>query len=575
MEHDLFKPKTLEESKNTVVGDCNGFTMQQRWDAETPVFAKRILELAGGPAKILDYGCGCGRLAKEILKQNESVSVVGVDASDTQMEHASKYVGSSRFATCKPQDLSFNIQSGHFDLIYCVYVLQHCPAVDLRSVLERIHYSLKDEGCFVYCSSDYRMAIRFDGQGFQDDRFLGVNIREEISRLFEEVAPLFDEKTLNENEIVKKMVTGCDGGLSHPAFVYKKRKLSGPYFDAQVQQQDVKPTVVVQSVVKEPDKFQKLLLLNRLAPGDILVMTNALRDLHKAHPGKYKTDVRTPCSEIFNNNPYITKLDYDNDQYESINNRFSQLPVNAPLEQHLASIGDILLIDMHYPLIHTSGTCGWHFSYGHRDWLEQILNVKIPQTAITPEIYLSQDEVNWISPVLAETGWDKPYWVINAGSKNDYTLKQYPFYQQVVDLLKDKVKFVQIGITAHSHSPLTDVISMIGKTKDTRKLLRVIKHAQGVVSCVSFPMHIAAAFKKPCVVVAGAREGTRWELYPNQQFLYVNGCLPCADYDGCWKSKNEECTNRVNGVAKCMTLIRPEDVVRSVNRYYEGGMLKF
>ena len=85
-------------------------------------------------------------------------------------------------------------------------------------------------------------------------------------------------------------------------------------------------------------------------------------------------------------------------------------------------------------------------------------------------------------------------------------------------------------------------------------------------------MHTAAAFKKPCVVVAGAREGTRWELYPSHQFLYVNGCLPCATYDGCWKSRFNECTNKVGEIAKCMTLITPQDVARSVERYIDGGM---
>ena len=88
-------------------------------------------------------------------------------------------------------------------------------------------------------------------------------------------------------------------------------------------------------------------------------------------------------------------------------------------------------------------------------------------------------------------------------------------------------------------------------------------------------MHIAAAFRKPCVVVAGARESTRWELYPNHQFIYVNGCLPCATYDGCWKSRTSDCTNKIGEVAKCMTLITPNDVCGSIVRFYNGGMLTY
>jgi ADP-heptose:LPS heptosyltransferase len=113
---------------------------------------------------------------------------------------------------------------------------------------------------------------------------------------------------------------------------------------------------------------------------------------------------------------------------------------------------------------------------------------------------------------------------------------------------------------------------MVGKT-NLRKLFKIIKESEGVITCVSLPMHIAAAFNKPCVVVAGAREGTRWELYPNHQFLYVNGCLPCATYDGCWRSKLEDCNNKVEGTPKCMMLITPQDIYNAVNRYYLGVIL--
>ena len=171
-------------------------------------------------------------------------------------------------------------------------------------------------------------------------------------------------------------------------------------------------------------------------------------------------------------------------------------------------------------------------------------------------------------------GIDKKYWIINAGSKNDYSLKQYPYYQEVVDILKEKIILIQIGARGHNHIPLNGVIDLVGKTS-IRELIRIISKAEGVITCVSLPMHIAAAFSKPCVVVAGAREGTRWELYPNHQFMYVNGCLPCASYDGCWKSKPNDCKNIVNNVSRCMTLISPQEVVRAVERYYLGGALNY
>ena len=97
MNHNLFKPQNIEDAKNCVVGDCNGFSMEERYRVETPLFAKAILEnikfIAGGVpdknyAEIVDYGCGCGRLAKEILNQCPSLIVHGVDASAEMLKLA-------------------------------------------------------------------------------------------------------------------------------------------------------------------------------------------------------------------------------------------------------------------------------------------------------------------------------------------------------------------------------------------------------------------------------------------------------------------------------------------------------
>jgi ADP-heptose:LPS heptosyltransferase/SAM-dependent methyltransferase len=563
-EHNLFKPKSFEEGKNAVVGNCNGITMQDRWKAETPAFAKKILHFAKREAEILDYGCGVGRIAKEILNQNPTVWVTGIDASQNMLIQAFDYVQTNRFLGILPEQ----IRDQKFDIAYCVYVLQHVPAIEIREILSRIYSHLKDDGFFIYCSSNYRMAIRFDGKGFFDDRFLGVNLQEEIERFFDEYQPLFIPEELEGNPVLKKMITGCDGGLEHPAFVYKKKKVLTQVtkvLEPPVEVKKDEPINIEVSITKP----QKLLFINRLSPGDVLVMTNAIRDLHLAHPGKFITDVRTPCPDIFANNPYITKLTYNEAEYNQINTWFQSHVGQTKM------LGDIMCIDMQYPLIHQSGARGSHFSEGHREFLEQTLKIKISQTKIRPEIYLTDPEKNRTNHKWLRFLEDKKYWVINAGSKSDYTLKQYPYYQEVVNLLKDEITLVQIGVKSHIHKPLDGVIDLVGKTDNLRDLFSLIYNAEGVITCVSLPMHVAAAFKKPCVVVAGAREGTRWELYPNHRFIYVNGCLPCAEYDGCWRSKIEDCNNKKDGVPKCMSLIYPEDVAHEVLRYYSGGVLKY
>jgi hypothetical protein len=86
-------------------------------------------------------------------------------------------------------------------------------------------------------------------------------------------------------------------------------------------------------------------------------------------------------------------------------------------------------------------------------------------------------------------------------------------------------------------------------------------------------MVVQMALNKPCVVIAGAREGVRWQLYPKHRFLYTNGCCPNALYDGCWRSKLENCDQKKDGIPLCMRLIKPSMIVEAIMMYYEGGVL--
>ena len=83
----------------------------------------------------------------------------------------------------------------------------------------------------------------------------------------------------------------------------------------------------------------------------------------------------------------------------------------------------------------------------------------------------------------------------------------------------------------------------------------------------------------------GGREPSQWEAYPHHQFLHTNGCLPCCDNGGCWKSRvvplgdgdskdRDLCEDPVvlrNGksIPRCLDMISAADVIRSIERYLE------
>ena len=191
------------------------------------------------------------------------------------------------------------------------------------------------------------------------------------------------------------------------------------------------------------------------------------------------------------------------------------------------------------------------------------------------------------------TGLDIPYWIIVAGGKLDYTIKWWHFrrWQTVIDRLRHRMRFVQVGDALHYHPPLRGVLDLRGKTS-LRDLIRLVYHADGVLCPVTLLMHLAAAvetkagraLERPCVVVAGGREPPSWEAYPAHRFLHTIGQLPCCARGGCWRSRSvplgdgEEkdqlqnlCVDTVRNLPRCMDLITPEQVVQAFDSYFDDS----
>lgn len=320
--------------------------------------------------------------------------------------------------------------------------------------------------------------------------------------------------------------------------------------------------------------MRKVIFRNKLSPGDIMMLTAAVRDLHLSHPGEFLTDVRTSCPPIWENNPYLTELDEDNE--------------------------DVEIFDCSYPLIHKSNTIPYHFIHGFRKNIEHKLDVKITPTDFKGDIHLSEDEKSWMSQI-EEMDVKDDFWIIASGGKYDFTAK-WPnpeTMQKVVDHFKGLITFVQVGEKDHFHPPLNNVINLVGKT-DLRQLIRLVYHSVGVVCPVTFLMHASAGVptkdgyppNRAGVIIAGGREPSQWEAYPHHRFLSTNGALDCCDNGGCWKSRCQKvgdgdekdtkdlCLYPVEiqenlQIPHCMEMIKPYDIIRAIEWYYEGGSLKY
>jgi ADP-heptose:LPS heptosyltransferase len=310
------------------------------------------------------------------------------------------------------------------------------------------------------------------------------------------------------------------------------------------------------------EPVRKLILTNFQSPGDGVMLTAAVRDLHRCYPGQFITGVRTSYPALWDNNPYLTPLDEKDPEVETI--------------------------VCGYPLIHRSSKGPFHFIHGFIDDLNRKLGLSIEVGDFKGDIHLAPDERRWMSQVREITGDDRPFWIIAAGGKFDFTIKWWDHarYQAVVDRFGPAIQFVQIGQTGHHHPALEGVIDLRGKTS-LRQLIRLTHHAAGVITPVSLMMHLAAAVDtraprrhRACVVVAGGREPVNWEAYPQHQFLHTIGALDCCRTGGCWRSRtvpigdgdpkdqpDKLCLDVVGALPRCMDLITAEDVIRRVALY--------
>jgi len=91
-------------------------------------------------------------------------------------------------------------------------------------------------------------------------------------------------------------------------------------------------------ISKEGKQVKRKLLLSamKVCPGDILMLSVAIRDLHKAFPGDFLTGVKTTADYLFENNPDITDFGQDEQGVE--------------------------LMEIDYPLIHKSNDGSYHLS---------------------------------------------------------------------------------------------------------------------------------------------------------------------------------------------------------------------
>jgi autotransporter strand-loop-strand O-heptosyltransferase len=150
----IFDVADLHDARRIILTPEGGLTTDERWESETPYLAGLIAEnlKLSTRSVVVDYGCGVGRLARELIPRC-GCRVVGVDISANMRSLAERYVASDKFSTCAPEGLDV-FGEAFADAALAVWVLQHCPSVG--EDLERIRRALKTNGQMVVVNENHR-----------------------------------------------------------------------------------------------------------------------------------------------------------------------------------------------------------------------------------------------------------------------------------------------------------------------------------------------------------------------------------------------------------------------------------
>jgi SAM-dependent methyltransferase len=193
----IFNVPDISWAKKVILTPEDSST-EARWQLETPYVADLISQNIpiNFDTIILDYGCGIGRMAKELIARHQCY-VIGVDISTNMLQLAYHYVQSDRFCGCSPIMLDALIERGQrFDAAISIWVLQHCltPAVDIA----RLKRSLKPDGGLFVLNNIWR-AVPTVERGWAND---GLDIKKMLAEQF---API-KEGRLPADKITKSML---------------------------------------------------------------------------------------------------------------------------------------------------------------------------------------------------------------------------------------------------------------------------------------------------------------------------------------------------------------------------------
>jgi 2-polyprenyl-3-methyl-5-hydroxy-6-metoxy-1,4-benzoquinol methylase len=113
-----------------------------------------ILDCLGSPkdhVRILDVGCGYGRLSLPVISKFPRAEILGMDISPNYVDLYKKYTGRDALVGTLE---SLSLEAGTFDYIIIVTVLMYLPETKLQEVFSRLLSRLNPDGKIILIEPD-------------------------------------------------------------------------------------------------------------------------------------------------------------------------------------------------------------------------------------------------------------------------------------------------------------------------------------------------------------------------------------------------------------------------------------
>jgi len=145
----VFSPLCLlAEDSNEFLSDEEYFRFEkqfhQSFDATDKQYKETLLSYTNPGDRIVEIGCGTGRLLRFLLDNQPKISVLGIDNSRAMVQQS---VEEGVDAICGDAlEVMLHQEAGVADLIFAIHIVEHLPLNYLRNLLNDCYRVLRDGG---------------------------------------------------------------------------------------------------------------------------------------------------------------------------------------------------------------------------------------------------------------------------------------------------------------------------------------------------------------------------------------------------------------------------------------------